>query len=128
VRSPSPHLSAVVRGVRRGVCLGALVLLMVLTGLHGARSSPPAARPGTAEPAYVDVVTRALGGLHCSTDEASSRVPSSALVRTTSGNVQVVTFRRGWDVYQGRRPGTLIAVCHEKQAVAVRAIRGKRPV
>lgn len=35
----------------------------------------------------------------------------SALIRTAGGQLREVPFRVGWDVYTGRRPGTLVAVC-----------------
>jgi len=35
----------------------------------------------------------------------------AALIRTARGAVRRVTFAVGWDVYTGRRPGTLIAAC-----------------
>ena len=44
----------------------------------------------------------------------SGAVPSSALIRTARGQLRKVSFEVGWDVYNGRRPGTLVAVCLER--------------
>jgi hypothetical protein len=37
--------------------------------------------------------------------------PAPALIRTGQGQVRQVSFEVAWDVYQGRRPGTVLAVC-----------------
>ena len=45
---------------------------------------------------------------------ATRRSPASALIRTDAGEVRQVSFEVGWDVYNGRRAGTLIAVCRDE--------------
>lgn len=42
---------------------------------------------------------------------AATATPTSAVIRTDGGQLRQVSFEVGWDVYTGRRPGTLIAVC-----------------
>ena len=45
---------------------------------------------------------------------ADSRCAGSAgkaIVRTPEGVTQVVSFERGWKVYRGERPGSLVVVC-----------------
>jgi len=37
--------------------------------------------------------------------------PRSALIRD-DGDLRVVSFDRGWQVYTGSRPHALVAVCH----------------
>jgi hypothetical protein len=39
--------------------------------------------------------------------------PARALIRTEQGRVRQVSFDVAWDVYNGRRPGTVLAVCPE---------------
>jgi hypothetical protein len=95
----------------KGAALGALLTLVVAGGLHAAS---PSSRPGatTAGKEYQRVVERAVAVHHCSyTGFGSTAVPASALIRTTSGELRQVSFEVGWDVYNGRRPGTLVAVC-----------------
>lgn len=38
----------------------------------------------------------------------------SALIRTHQGRVRQVSFDVAWDVYEGRRPGTVVAVCVDR--------------
>ena len=38
--------------------------------------------------------------------------PLSAIIRE-DGDLRVVSFDRGWQVYTGTRPDALVAVCHE---------------
>ena len=95
----------------KGTTLGALLTLVVVGGLH---TEAPAARPGDSPEtdAYQRVVPRAVAAQHCSaTGFDDARVPASALIRTTRGRLRQVTFEVGWDVYNGKRPGTLVAVC-----------------
>lgn len=77
--------------------------------------------PKAAAPACLRVVQEALVDLDCSTG-APSGIPSSALIRTDDGEVVAVSFRRGWAVHQGKRPGALIAVCHDTRGVAQRRL------
>jgi hypothetical protein len=95
----------------QGAALGGLLTLAVVGGLH---ATAPFTQPGfTAEAdVYQRVVQRALADHHCTyAGFGDELVPASALIRTTTGEVHLVSFEVGWDVYNGRRPGTLIAVC-----------------
>ncbi|WP_372728992.1 hypothetical protein [Nocardioides sp.] len=57
-------------------------------------------------------VRRAIRKHGCSTTGLDpALVPATALVRTADGRLRHVSFERGWAVYTGARPGTLIAVC-----------------
>ncbi len=44
----------------------------------------------------------------CSTTGAPA---GSALIRTETGQVRVVTFEQGWSVFKGEQPGRFVAVC-----------------
>jgi hypothetical protein len=95
----------------KGAALGGLLTLVVVGGQH---ATAPSAQPGgTAEAdAYARVVERAVADHRCSFAGFGDRaVPASALIRTAAGEVRQVSFEVGWDVYNGKRPGTLIAVC-----------------
>jgi hypothetical protein len=95
----------------KGAALGALLTLVVAGGLHTAARS---ARPGTTaeSDSHHRVVERAVTDHHCSyAGFGREAVPASALIRTTGGQLRQVSFEVGWDVYNGRRPGTLVAVC-----------------
>jgi hypothetical protein len=95
----------------KGAALGGLLVLVVVGGLH---TDAPSAHPGfTAEAdTHQRIVQRAVADHRCSyVGFGEQVVPASALIRTTAGEVRQVSFEVGWEVYNGRRPGTLIAVC-----------------
>ena len=59
----------------------------------------------------VDPTVKLIARYRCSTTGfADGRIPASALVRR-SGTLQHVSFTAGWATYEGRQPGTLVAVC-----------------
>ena len=105
------HPARVALTVVKGASLGALLSIMVVGGL---RIESPDADTSAQTPsdAYERVVQRAVAAHECSSKGyGDSAIPASALIRTTKGVVRQVSFEVGWDVYNGRRPGTLIAVC-----------------
>jgi hypothetical protein len=96
--------------VVKGACLVTMLALVVGGGLQTASSGDHGT--ASADDAYARVVERAVTDHRCSFRGLAdgSHVPS-ALIRTTRGDVRVVSFERGWDVYNGKLPGHLIAVC-----------------
>jgi hypothetical protein len=95
----------------RGAALGGLLTLVVVGGPH---ATTPSQQPG--DRAEADVARpagpRSVADRDCSHAGLGHRaVAGSALIRTARGEVRQVSFDVGWDVYNGRRPGTLIAVC-----------------
>ena len=101
--------------------LGAVSALVLAGGLA---ASPGGDEPGSVEEAYQRVVQRAATDHRCA--EAAHRDAQAgwALVRTPDGSVRAVSFERGWDVYNGRRPGRLVAVClDDRQASTPRMLR-----
>jgi hypothetical protein len=38
-------------------------------------------------------------------------IPSRAVVRRPDGSTDLVSFDQGWKVFNGERPGELVAVC-----------------
>jgi hypothetical protein len=95
----------------KGAALGGLLTLVVVGGPH---ANAPSVQPGTTAEAdaYQRVVERAVVDHRCSVAGFGDRaIPASALIRTIDGEVHQVSFEVGWDVYNGKLPGTLIAVC-----------------
>jgi hypothetical protein len=110
-RTPRRPTRAVLTVVK-GASLGALLSIVVVGGLH--TGSPNADTSQRASDAYERVVERAVAAHNCSFEGyGDSAIPESALIRTSQGELRQVSFEVGWDVYNGRRPGTLIAVCLE---------------
>lgn len=106
--STPPPSYAVRRGARRllaALRAGALVTLLGLA-LWGSL-------PGSAPSA-----PRAVTAPRCGAPGSPEPV-ASAVIRTERGHVRQVSFERGWDVYSGREPGTLLAVCTEHGVRAV---------
>jgi hypothetical protein len=95
----------------KGAALGGLLTLVVVGGLSAAAPSTQHGAPEETT-GYERVVQRAVADHHCSyAGFGNKAIPASALIRTTDGEVRQVSFEIGWDVYNGKRPGTLIAVC-----------------
>jgi hypothetical protein len=93
----------------KGIVLGAL-LTVVVGGLGTA--SPGGDETPAVDDAYQRVVERAVSDQRCSFEGVGRPAPAtSALIKTSSGNLRVVSFAKGWDVYTGKRPGRLVAVC-----------------
>lgn len=99
---------------RAGIRLVArtLVAAVVLIGLANLTTNadvpavPSAAPPPS--PAQLHLMKR----YDCSQDGfGDGSQPRSALIRD-DGDLRVVSFDRGWQVYTGARPHALVAVCH----------------
>ena len=104
----------VVLATLKGAALGGLLTLVVVGGQHG---NAPSAHPGFSAEADASqgVVQRAVADHHCAyAGFGHQAIPGSALIRTDAGEVRQVSFEVGWDVYNGRRAGTLIAVCRDE--------------
>jgi hypothetical protein len=98
--------------------LGVLLSLVVVGGLQAA-SSTGGGTTDSVDDAYQRVVERAVTNHRCSYEGFGEGTPAaSALIRTAGGNVRVVSFEKGWDVYNGKLPGSLIAVCLDDPATA----------
>jgi len=97
--------------VVKGAGLGSLLALVLVGGLETG-SAGGSGGAASADDAYERVVDRAVADHRCwsrGLDDGSEA--TSALIRTVRGDVRVVSFEKGWDVYNGKRPGDLIAVC-----------------
>ena len=99
----------------KGFALSVLLTVMVVGGVQAGTGPAPRDTSSQVVDAYQRVVERAVSDHDCSyTGYGDAAVPASALIRTARGTVRQVSFEIGWDVYNGRRPGTLIAVCLEE--------------
>jgi hypothetical protein len=113
-RLRSTQSARLMLAVLKGAALGALLTLVVAGGLHAAA---PSAQPDGTGPSDSSrrVVERAVADHHCSYSGFGAKaVPASALIRTTDGKLRQVSFDVGWQVYNGSRPGTLVAVCLDR--------------
>ncbi|WP_182525385.1 hypothetical protein [Nocardioides dongkuii] len=112
-----------VRALAVGTLLAVLVVLC-LTGA-GAPRRTEGGRSITAD-AYQQVVAQLLDRHRCSPrwPGGTDGRPASALIRTERGRLVVVPVDRGWAVYRGVRPGTLMAVCLDRPS-ALRADVGR---
>ena len=96
----------------KGAALGALLSLSLVGGLQ-ATSSTSGSTTGSASDAYERVVERAVPDHRCSWPGLGRPAPAgSAVIRTSGGDLRVVSFEKGWDVYNGRRPGSLLSLIH----------------
>ena len=95
--------------------IGALVAMALLPGsvdiadLSG--GDRPAARSQVQTPADAHLAAL-MDRYRCSTEGfGHSAIPESAIIRRPSGQVRLVTFDRGWQVFQDHGPTSLVAVC-----------------
>lgn len=105
----------VARRWRLGVTLvkvgvgSAVVVTMLGSQLIDSSSPSDAAAASDSVAARID---RLMAQQDCSyTGFGSDTIPATALLRTGTEEVKVVSFARGWAAYEGHKPGTLIAVC-----------------
>lgn len=111
-RRPARHPARLALTVVKGASLGTLLSLVVVGGLRTDTPSPDASALSAPPDAYSRVVQRAVAEHGCTSEDVGDRsIPASALIRTSRGTIRQVSFEKGWDVYNGRLPGTLIAVC-----------------
>jgi hypothetical protein len=106
----------VVLAALKGATLGGLLTLAVASGLQTTDAAGSGPRPAErdADPAQ-QVVSRAVTDHQCSYGGfGDDAVPASALIRDAHGELRQVSFEVGWAVYNGKRPGTLIAVCLDR--------------
>jgi len=96
---------SVTKSVLAGACLAvAFGLGAVVTDGADPSSAPPTEMSDSR-------VTRLMNRYQCSqTGFGSSVIPNSALIHL-DGKVRRVSFDRGWAVFTGEQPGTLMAVC-----------------
>jgi len=102
-RKPSRRVVLAVRTVKASAT-GLLAGTAIVVTLSGALANPPAEPPASTERSArlaenTDLDGRCVGA------------GGDAIIRTVSGRTRTVSFERGWQIYRGKRPGTLLAVC-----------------
>ena len=97
-RQPSTRAALAVRAVKAGATTAVAVAAVVLT----ATATPAETRSSDSS---VPQVEGAFLDTRCA-DAAGKTI-----VRTPRGETKAVSFERGWQVYRGQRPGTLVVVC-----------------
>jgi hypothetical protein len=97
------RMALAVRTVKGAATTAAAGTAIVLT-LGGAIANPADEPQRSSEPS-VRLAERSALGARC--EGASGR----AVVLTVRGETRTVPFERGWEIYRGERPGTLLAVC-----------------
>ncbi|WP_372728991.1 hypothetical protein [Nocardioides sp.] len=98
----------------KAMLLGALLALIASIGVVAATkaaSSSPATPPSSAGFSRLDA--NALHQNRCaSSGLATVSKGPQALIRTPRGRLRLVSFEKGWEIYTGDRPGTLVAICN----------------
>ncbi len=115
---PASLRAALLGALRRTTLFGVFAAVGVaLTTLFQATLVSDVQARGAGSPVAVDpqmAHTDALmSAYQCSTRGLGQVVPAHAIVRrTATGGVRLVSFDRGWAVYEGKVPGVeLLAVC-----------------
>ena len=97
-------------GVR--VLARTLVAAAVLIGLANLTTQADVPAVPSATPPPSPAQLQLMRRYDCSQDGfGDGSQPRSALIRD-DGDLRVVSFDRGWQVYTGSRPHALVAVCH----------------
>lgn len=97
-------------GVR--VLARTLVAAAILIGLANLTTQADVPAVPSATPPPSPAQLHLMRRYDCSQDGfGDGSQPRSALIRD-DGDLRVVSFDRGWQVYTGSRPHALVAVCH----------------
>jgi hypothetical protein len=108
-RSRRPLTAALT--IVKAMALGSFLSLVVAGGLHSSGSAATS-HTNAVDDAYGRVAARAVVDHRCTSEGVTRGArTASALIRTEGGHVRAVSFETGWDVFNGKRPGRLIAVC-----------------
>lgn len=104
------HVESAVLSVRTALTAAGITLL-VGVGALSVIGAPPDA-PAPEQIGLSSGLDRMLERNRCSTTGFDADViPSKAIVTDTRGTSQLVSFDYGWQVFEGRKPGQLVAVC-----------------
>lgn len=105
------RVETTVMSLRSALTAGGLTLLVglgAMSVLGQPQEAPPTEHLGLSSHG----LDRMLERQHCSTTGfGSDVVPSKAVVRHPSGATELVSFDDGWQVFNGEKPGELVAVC-----------------
>lgn len=114
----TPWLFTAATSVRTALTAAALTLLVGLSAASVLSAPPP-----PAEQLGLSVQDKATARLldrnNCSTTGFEHDViPATAVIRDQAGRTRLVSFDRGWAVFNRERPGQLVAVCLGPDATA----------
>jgi hypothetical protein len=105
------RVETTVMSLRSALTAGGLTLLVglgAMTVLGAPQATPPTEHLGLSSHG----LDRMLERQHCSTTGfGSDVVPAKAVVRHPGGDTELVSFDEGWQVFNGEKPGELVAVC-----------------
>lgn len=114
--SPS-RVESMVLTVRTALTAAGLTILVCLAAIS-VIGAPPEAAP-TQQLGLASGLDKMLERNNCSTTGFGPEViPSKAIVTSPGGVTQLVSFDYGWKVFEGRKPGELVAVCLGRKPVA----------
>lgn len=88
----------------KAVATTAVAGTAIILTLGGAIATPAEQAPDTEE-SSVRLAERTDLDLRC------AGASGQAVVLTTRGETRTVPFAKGWAIYRGEKPGTLLAVC-----------------
>ena len=118
-RELAPKALSALAMVKAGV-LGSLLALTVGVAVNAA-ADEQVTPPTVSTDSYTQVVQRVMSKNRCSTTGfGPETVPTSALITDNEGKLRMVSFEKGWGVFTGHRPGTLVAVCLAQKAASRR--------
>ncbi|MEZ0577175.1 hypothetical protein [Nocardioides sp. MH1] len=110
-----PALSTTLRtaalSIRTAMTAGALTLLVglgALSVIDGPHPTPDHLGLSVQDKATSRILERNNCSLHGFDPDV---IPSTAVIRDSSGRTRVVSFDHGWAVFKKERPGELVAVC-----------------
>lgn len=103
--------SRAVSGLLVGGLLGVMLAVALLSRMGELGTDPQDPASGVS----TDRAREAIDRHHCSTRGfGDETIPSSALIRTGTGDLLLVSFDRGWQVHQDEESAAeLVAVCLE---------------
>lgn len=112
-----PRVESMVLTVRTALTAAGLTILVCLAAIS-VIGAPPQAAP-TQQLGLASGLDKMLERNNCSTTGFGPEViPSKAIVTSPGGITELVSFDYGWKVFEGKRPGELVAVCLGRKPVA----------
>ena len=118
---PKTWLRTAVMSFRTAMTAAAITLMLGLgaASVLSAPQDPPSEQLGLS--VQDEETSRLLEANNCSTTGfAPDVIPTTAVIRDRVGRTRLVSFERGWAVFNRERPGELVAVClgRDKPAAA----------
>lgn len=107
--APRPFWRAALGTATKRTLRSAVVFLVLVLLMLAARPLLQRTAPTVVSETEVERLSRVHG---CSPDGLPPGVvPKRAIVRDEDASVRLAWFEEGWEMYTGKRAGTLVAVC-----------------